>query len=710
MRLACLAITFPLAAPVMAQSAAPFTEEAVQRGIDFSTIHVGGAGHGVGFPDLDGDGDPDFVCLGSPTGIVGIYENDGAGFFTSRSAGSGIPALLHATGVIAADIDGDSDLDLFVACWDAPNVLLQNDGGFQFTDITQAAGVGDAGRSTGCAFTDFDGDGFVDLYVANMTGFQQTFPDRFYRNLGNGQFQNLAPALGIDFGTFTWQAVFFDYDRDADSDLYVSNDKGWLTCDSNNFLYENDGGSFVDVTTPSGAGICLDSMGVAVGDFDGNGFQDVYCTNIPGGNALLMNRGDKTFVEFETAAGVASFATGWGALFFDWDNDGYQDLYVCNQDAPNRLYEFDGTWPCTDIAATAGVDIGNDSYCLAVADIDADGDLDLALETAGGPVELFINHEGEQRSWARFRVIGQGANTAAIGATVDVRTGATWRTREVMSGTGFKCQNDLARHFGLGSATSLDEVVVTWPGGTTRGLTGYPVETSWALVPPERLGDADGDGDYELDDFFALFGPGGGAVTPGYEAADFDGDADIDTVDLDGFLAVFGGQQADCNSNGVLDLVEIFSGTALDDNQDGVLDTCECVMSSHCPPAPNSVGAGAVLATTGSASIAANELVLDAGPCPPGQFGAFFYGPDRECAPFGDGWLCVGGVVHRLAPVVVDGLGVAIHALDVTTPPDAGGAITAGSLWSFQFWYRDPTGPGGTAFNLSTAVEIQFCH
>ncbi|TDJ66242.1 MAG: hypothetical protein E2O39_16840, partial [Planctomycetota bacterium] len=325
---------------------------------------------------------------------------------------------------------------------------------------------------------------------------------------------------------------------------------------------------------------------------------------------------------------------------------------------------------------------------------------------AGGPLRLFINHEGERRSWARFRVVGQGANTAAIGATVDVRVGSVWRTREVMSGTGFKSQNDLAPHFGLGSATLLDEVTVTWPGRATRRLTDYPAGATWTLYPPERLGDADGDGDFELDDFFALFDCRGGVVTPGCEAADLDGDADVDQDDLVAFLALFDGPLADCNRNGVVDLVEIFTGTAHDGDRDGLLDECECRVSFHCPPAPNSVGRGAEIGLSGSSSVAANDLVLDAGPCPPGRFGAFFYGPDRAAVPFGDGWLCVGGGIHRLPTVIVDGLGTAIQALDLTARPDV---ITPGSTWSFQLWYRDPGGPGGTGFNLSSAVVIRFC-
>lgn len=521
----------------------PFTEEAASRGLVIEGGPLGSFGAGLAFADLDGDADPDVVAVSTSQGRIVVFENNGFGSFTQRSPGSDAALVRGASGVTAADYDADGDLDLYVSVWLDADVFLRNDGGFAFTDVTAQAGLGDRGAGAGCAWADYDDDGWLDLYVANRTGTDipgggtSPEPNRLYHNLGNGTFEEVAQTLGVDDqDSFTFQAAFFDYDRDGDQDIYIANDKG-TTCFWTNELYENVGGSFVTVSAPSGADVCVNGMCVAIGDFDANLYQDIYVSNSPEGNPLLLNQGDGTFVESGAEVGVASYWTAWGSVFFDHDNDGLMDLYVCNMGAPNRLYRSQGAWPVVDVAAQMGVDDPGASFCVAVADIDADGDLDLLMGSVGQPAHLYVNREGQKRNWARFRIAGIGANRFGVGARVDLTAGGSTQTRQLMAGGAYKTQNDLALHFGLGDATMIDRIDVTWPGGSVqRTLSGYHARKTWTLYPPDQLGDADRDGDVDADDLTALIrcmtGSGVGLVGPGCEMLDMDGDGDVDQMDL----------------------------------------------------------------------------------------------------------------------------------------------------------------------------------
>ncbi len=558
-------------------AAEPFTEEALIRGIDYLPEQTASFGQGLAFVDLDGDGDPDAVLLGRIDGVVGIYENDGTGYFIDHSATSGIGPLLMTSGVTAADYDRDGDLDLYISRWLEPDVLLRNVGAFVFEDVSAIAGVGEVvGSHTGCAWGDYDNDGWPDLYVPNRSTVN---PSLLYHNLGNGSFEEVAESLGVDqLGNPLFQAAFVDFDRDGDADLYVVADKGTF-CESlgfRNHLFENIGGTFVDITNDSGTEACVDAMCIAVGDFDGNRHLDFYVTNTPPGNALLLNQGDGTFEESAAETGVSVYWTGWGAVFFDYDNNGILDLYVCNQGAPNALFRRDGAWPCSDVAAEMNIDTGGWSYTLATADIDNDGDLDLLVQNRVEPIRLFVNHEGETRRWAKFDVVGEGPSRYAIGANVDVRTGSDWQIREVIAGCNFKGQNELIQHFGLGSAAVMDEIVVMWPGGATRTLYNLVVNQTWTLYPTDKLGDGDRDGNRDIDDFVILAGCYNQPFAPGCEMMDFDGNGVVDSADFEAFLAVFDGPPADCNDNGQIDMEEILADPGLDQDGDGTIDACGC--------------------------------------------------------------------------------------------------------------------------------------
>jgi hypothetical protein len=278
---------------------------------------------------------------------------------------------------------------------------------------------------------------------------------------------------------------------------------------------------------------------------------------------------------------------GWGANFLDYDNDGVQDLFVCNGLFTNRLYEQD-RWPCNELDAEIGLVEQDWSFGSAVADIDDDGDIDILVSNSPlqgdpmtVPVRLYVNHEGQSRGWVKFRVVGQDNNRFAIGALVEITAGGVMQMREVLTGTSYKSQSELTLHFGVDVAATIDAIEVAWPGGvTTRSLQNLTPLTTWTLYPPEMLADGDLDGDTDLADFGVFVGcmtaGVAGSVVPGCEMMDLMGDGDVDPADFVGFLARYEGVIHDCNANGIADLQDIVDGTSDDAaNGNGVPDACE---------------------------------------------------------------------------------------------------------------------------------------
>jgi hypothetical protein len=389
-------------------------------------------------------------------------------------------------------------------------------------------------------------------------------------------------------------------------------------------LWRNDGGTFTDVSAASGADVGIYSMGLGAGDLDNNLYTDLYVTNINsvegdgstveynGVNPLMMNQGDGTFLELEDVWGVANEITSWAAVFFDYDNDGYKDLYVNNQFEPNSMFDCDGVPPCTEVADQLGIlasfdpeyDLNDDppeiaSFVTSVGDVDLDGDLDMLINNIGWRAELFINHEGETRNWVRYDVVGEHPNTFAIGGNVETTFFNDTATTEIYTGgNGYLGQNELVLTVGLGDADEVAQAVFQWPsGGPTRTLTGLPAKETWKIYAPSRLCDADGDG-VDYDDFVGFAGCFVTGFSPGCEMMDHDGDSGIGGDDLD---SCFVTTPADCNSNGTEDTAEIMLDLGLDVDQNYLIDCCE----SGTPTNPNPVDDTLILDKT-----AADEPVL----------------------------------------------------------------------------------------------------
>ncbi|MGD9715414.1 MAG: CRTAC1 family protein, partial [Thermomicrobiales bacterium] len=271
---------------------------------------------------------------------------------------------------------------------------------------------------------------------------------------------------------------------------------------------------------------------------------DLYVTNVHAGNKLLMNNGNETFSDLTLATGTGSYEVGWATAFLDFDHDMVLDLYVSNQNAANRLYHGTpgGTWP--DVGPALGVASPESSYCFALADIDTDGDLDILVQRHAAPLALYINHEGELHSWAKFNVVGQGHNRFAIGAQIDVTAGGVTQMREVHAGANHKSHNELILHVGLAEETLITEVQVLWPGGDTRLIRNLPANQTHDIYPPERLGDMNCDAVIGVGDigFFvtALTNPEQySTLNPGCprDLADVNNDGTVSVADIGAFVA-----------------------------------------------------------------------------------------------------------------------------------------------------------------------------
>lgn len=535
-------------------SVLPFTEEAVERGlihwVDTPQLY-GTYGFGSGFADLDNDGDPDAVLLGRTDLIVSVYENDGTGHFISRTFTCGIGSVPKQSAFSAADFDNDGDLDIFITQIGQTCRLYRNNGDWTFSVMTGPSLPTSNGVAKGSAWSDIDFDGDLDLHIAvyrNAGGAPMNIPSAMFRNDGGGVFTNISSTIpGFLDPAYSFTGTWTDIDLDGDQDLYVSNDRGSLPpFFQGNQLWRNDDGTFVEISSTSGAGVALFSMGLASGDFDGNGYPDFYTTNLPspnqpllGQNPLLLNHSDSIFTQGQVLWDVEVFASGWGCEMFDANNDGTLDLYVNNQFATNNLFINPGSPPAVDYGILAGVPGSrNYSWCSSVADIDGDGDLDLLVGDLGSNALLYVNHSESVNHALKVRPVGEATNRFAVGgwAHVWLDQSSSPIFRDVWSGgRSYLGHTTTDMHIGLGSRTALAQLEMHWPrgpaGNVVRTFRNLPAGGHWRLYPPSRLGDVDGDGAITAIDratFDACFLEG---FVEGCEMMDFDGDSDIDGAD-----------------------------------------------------------------------------------------------------------------------------------------------------------------------------------
>jgi enediyne biosynthesis protein E4 len=488
-------------------------------------------GCGIAFFDYDQDGWLDIFQVngtkleGFPKGdepTNHLYRNNRDGTFTDITARAGLLRSGWGQGVCIGDYDNDGFDDLFVTYW-GQNVLYHNNGDGTFTDVTEKAGLIQRSPrprwNTGCCFVDYDKDGRLDLFVANYVDLDlnQTpaagsgqycwwkgipvmcgprgLPggkNLLYHNNGDGTFTDVTEKAGIlkTNGTYAFTAVTGDYDNDGWPDIYVA-------CDSTPaILYHNNhDGTFTDIAVASGCAYNEDGqeqagMGSTAGDFDCDGWLDIFKTNFSDDTPTLYhNNKDGTFTDTTFAAGMGlnTKYLGWGCGFVDVDNDGWADIFqVCGHvypeleksgldtpfKEPKILYRNlrDGRFEDVSARAGAGVELASSARGVAFGDFDNDGDIDIVINNMNETPILLRNDGAEGKRWLKVKVTGAQSNRTGLGARVRVVAGAHAQMDEVRSGGSYISQNDLRLHFGLGPVEKADLVEVRWPSGVVDAV------------------------------------------------------------------------------------------------------------------------------------------------------------------------------------------------------------------------------------------------
>ena len=495
-------------------------------------------GSGLAVFDYDNDGDLDVYFVNAdaetdPALVSGnrLFRQDADGVFLDATEEAGLGDTGFGMGVALGDIDNDGDLDLLVTNV-GPNRLYRNNADGTFSDISENAGVEGSRWSTSAAVCDSDDAGLLDLYIANYvtnepphacasgTGepdycgpnIYRGVPDRLYRNDG-GRFDDISASSGIaETARNGLGVVCFDFDGDDRDDLLVSNDG------ERNQLWRNQGGGrFVDRAVRFGVatnieGVNEASMGIALGDVDGDLRADALMTHLAGEtNTLYVADSMGMLLDSSALSGVGypSIAdTGFGVALADLDQDADLDLAVANgrvQRSPDSAGPANGESP-TDIFrrlyAEPNLLMVNDGqgrfddhchqspgFCTATevsrglltADIDADGDLDILVTNANGPASLYRNDIPRKGNWLKLRLADPVVRRDAIGATVSVRLGDTWQMRPVVHATSYLSSADAQVHFGLGTADAVDAIEVIWPDGTRERFPGSPANLSTVI-------------------------------------------------------------------------------------------------------------------------------------------------------------------------------------------------------------------------------------
>jgi hypothetical protein len=496
-------------------------------------------GCGVAFYDYDNDGWLDIFLVngsrleGFPKGeepVSHLFKNNRDGTFTDVTLKAGVAHSGWGQGVCIGDYDNDGFDDLFVTYY-GKNVLYHNNGDGTFTDVSEKAGV--AGTKTrwgsGCAFVDYDRDGRLDLFVANYIDMDlATAPvpesgpclykgvmvacgppglkggqNILYHNNGDGTFKDVSQASGIlkANGTYGLGVLTGDFDNDGWPDIYVANDS------TASALYQNKkNGTFVDVGLEAGCVLSPDGkpqagMGISAADYDLDGNLDIVKTNFAGDTpSLYHNLGGWNFEDATFAAGLGSHTQylGWGCGFFDFDNDGWPDILLCNGHVypeveqlkteagyPQRklLYRNLGNGRFEDVSFQAGPGISEAAAArgCAFGDFDNDGDLDLVVNTVNGYPQLLRCDSRTGNNWIKVKTIGTKSNRSGIGARLKCVTRPPGEQKlheqidEVRSGGSYYSQNDLRIHFGVGKADKVELLEVHWPSGQVDPIKNLPV-------------------------------------------------------------------------------------------------------------------------------------------------------------------------------------------------------------------------------------------
>ena len=491
-------------------------------------------GSGAAWFDYDEDGWPDIFLVngtrldalpaGQPAPTNRLYHNNHDGTFTDVTAKAGLTRTNWGQGVVAGDYDNDGHDDLFVSAFGA-NALYHNNGNGTFSEVAEKAGVA-KNRSrwgSGSAFLDYDRDGKLDLFVASYINLDlktaplpETGPclykgvmvacgppglpggtNMLFHNNGNGTFSDVSEKSGITktYGTYGLGALTGDFNNDGWPDIYVANDSSPAA------LYiNNKKGGFSDVSVESGCAFSVDGkpqagMGVTAGDYDRDGWLDIFKTNFAGDTSTLYrNTGDAVFddVTFPAGIGVNTRWLGWGAGFVDIDNDGWLDVLLVNGHVYPEvekltteagyaqrkvLYRNLGNGKFVDISEKIGGALLETTAArgCALGDFDNDGDLDILINPVNALPELIRTDSTTGNNWIAIKTIGTKSNRNGIGARLKITMpDGLISIEEVRSGGSYYSQNDLRVHFGLGRNSKIKTLEIRWPSGQTDILNDIP--------------------------------------------------------------------------------------------------------------------------------------------------------------------------------------------------------------------------------------------
>lgn len=520
-----------------------FRNITANTGVDF--VHTDGSGgrkyivetvtSGLATFDYDGDG---LVDIYFPNGrpLPGtppppepprnrLYRNVGGMRFVDVTEQAGVGDAGYGLGVAVGDFDNDGWPDLYVSNF-GPKKLYHNNGDGTFSDVTDRAGVADGSQvGAGAAFLDMEGDGDLDLYVANYVDFSfdkhvtrvwdglPIYPgpvefaptrDTLFRNNGDGTFTDVSDASGIaDHPGTGMGMVCADYDDDGDTDIFVLNDVFGNSC------FENDGhGHFAEVGVRNGfkyngSGMELGSMGVDCGDYDNDGLLDLFQTSYQGELCVLFhNLGQGIFEDATTVSGAGQGSrhnVKWGCALADFDNDGWRDLFVGmghlhdNIEAYDRSSTYedysvllrnlgDGTFADVSRQAGDGLRVRTVVRGVACDDLDNDGRLDLAILASRRPALVLHNETRNANHWLQMVLRGTTTNRDGVGARVRVIAGDRVWVDEVHSGRGYQSHFGSRLHFGLGACDRVERIEVRWIGGRQETFPGCPANQVLTVV------------------------------------------------------------------------------------------------------------------------------------------------------------------------------------------------------------------------------------
>jgi hypothetical protein len=464
-----------------------FTDVAAQTGINH-VYNYAFNGAGISFCDYDNDGNDDILIPSYAGEKVAIYKNNNAQFQYMTNQYN-INSMYESKSIIAVDYDNDGDRDIFITNIKGKLKLYRNDGG-NYTDVTVSAGLtNDSVNATAAIWFDYNRDGLLDLYVGIYSGYltNTLYPNRMYKNMGNGQFQDVTASTNTaNTGNKVLALTVIDYNNDNWPDIYIASDRRV----GNAMLRNNGNGTFTNTSVQTGTYYELDAMGLSAGDYNNDGYFDLYISNGQEGNVFLKNNGNGTFSNVAVTLGMTINKICWGNNFFDYDNDGDLDLFVCaSGGSPNRsneLWKNNGNGTFTKVT-NAGFNDDFQSYGNAIGDFDNNGYYDIATLNEGDNISLWKS-SGGTNNWIKIKLQGVYSNREGIGSQITVYRNGQSFTRYVNCGQSYCSENSLTQLYGAGTVNTIDSIKVYWPSSAINMIRNINVNQTITIIESWPIG------------------------------------------------------------------------------------------------------------------------------------------------------------------------------------------------------------------------------